>query len=185
MSERGEIVQVNRKGTARRNREKSTRYWQRLKRNYKMSYAFDDVTSKEFPWHAVRKALEQELTYPRDVGMYEEVDEREDIAQYQVTPVDTKWVDTDRACEEEPMQIRSRIVARESKSDDRPDLYARAPPLEALKSIISIAANHKEPFSIMNIDVSHAYFHAKVQTHVLVRLPVEDRLGADAGKMVC
>ena len=37
--------------------------------------------------------------------MYEEVDEREDIAQYQVTPVDTKWVDTDRACEEVPRKL--------------------------------------------------------------------------------
>ena len=77
--------------------------------------------------------------------------------------MDTKWVDTDKALEGEPMQIRSRIVAREFKSDDRPDLYAGTPPLEALKTIISIAANHRETFSIMHIDVSRAYFHAKAQ----------------------
>ena len=58
------------------------------------------------------------------------------------------------------MQIRSRI-AREFKSDDRPDLYAGIPQLEAFKSIISIAANHNGTFSIMHIDVSLAYFHAK------------------------
>ena len=57
------------------------------------------------------------------------------------------------------------------------------PPLEALKAIISIAANHKETFSIMHIDVSRAYFHAKAQRPVLIRLPVEDRMGADAGKV--
>ena len=45
------------------------------------------------------------------------------------------------------MQIRSRIVAREFKSDDRPDMYAGTLPLEALKAIMSIAANHKETFS--------------------------------------
>ena len=54
------------------------------------------------------------------------------------------------------MQIRSRMCAREFKSDDQPDLYAGTPPLEALKAIISIAANHKETFSIMHIDVSRA-----------------------------
>ena len=81
------------------------------------------------------------------------------------------------------MQIRSRIVAREFKSDDRPDLYAGTPPLEALKTIISIAANHKETFSIMQIDVSRAYFHAKAQRLVLIRLPVEDRMGDNAGKV--
>ena len=55
--------------------------------------------------------------------------------------------------------------------------------MEALKSIISIAANHKEAFAIMHIDVSRAHFHAKAQRLVLVRLPVEDRMGADAGKV--
>ena len=55
--------------------------------------------------------------------------------------------------------------------------------MEALKAIISIAANHKETFSIMHIDVSRAYFHAKAQRLVLVRLPVEYRMGADAGEI--
>ena len=87
-----------------------------------------------------------------------------------ITPVDTKWVDTDKAFEGEPMQIRSRICARE---------YAGTPPLEAFTAIISIAANNKETFSIMHIDVSRAYFHAKAQRPVLIRLPVEDRKGTD------
>ena len=72
----------------------------------------------------------------------------------------------------EPMQIRSRIVARDFKSDDRPDLFAGTAPLDALKSIISIAAIHKETFSTLYIDVSRAYFHAEAQRLVLVRLPV-------------
>ena len=105
---------------------------------------FDDITDKVLPWHAVRKARELELKYLRDLGVYERTDENEAVGKYGTTPVDTKWVDTDKAFEEEPMQIRSRIVAREFKSDDRPDLYAGTPPLEALTAIISIAANHKE-----------------------------------------
>ena len=68
------------------------------------------------------------------------------------------------------MQIRSRICARKFKSDDRP-------------AIISIAGNNKETFSIMHIDVSRAYFHAKAQRPVLMRLPVEERMGTDAGEI--
>ena len=98
--------------------------------------------------------------------------------------MDSTWVDRDKAFQGEPMQIRSRNVPKEFKSDDRPDLYAGPPPLAALKAIISIAANHKETFSIMHIDVSRAYFHAKAQRRVLVRLPVEDRMGADACTIV-
>ena len=54
-------------------------------------------------------------------------------------------------------------VRKSSKNDDRPDLYAGTPSLEALKVMISIAANNKETLSIMHIDVSRAYFHAKAQ----------------------
>ena len=95
------------------------------------------------------------LKYLRDLGVYEKVDEKEAVEKYGVTPVDTKWVDTDKAFEEEPMQIRSRMCAREFKSDDRPDLYAGTPlsPLEELKAIISITANHKETFSIMHVHI--------------------------------
>ena len=35
----------------------------------------------------------------------------------------------------------------------------------------------------MSIHLPRAYFHAKAQRLVLVRLPVKDRVGADAGKM--
>ena len=112
--------------------------------------------------------------------MHQKVDEREATAQYQVAQVDTKCADTDKAIKMEQMHIRSRGVAREFKSDDRPDLYAETPQLEALKATISIAANYKETFSVMHIDVSRAYFHAKAQRLVLVRSPVEDRL-----KRVC
>ena len=99
------------------------------------------------------------------------------------TPVDTKWADADKASEEEPMQIRSRIVAREFKSGDRPDFYAGTPPLKALKAIICIAASHSPEFSPMQLDVSRAYFHAKAQKPVLVKLPAEDCSRKDAGKI--
>ena len=81
------------------------------------------------------------------------------------------------------MQIRSRIVAREFNSGDRPDLYAGTAPLEALKAFICIAANHCPEFSLMHLDVSRAYFHAKAQRPVLVKLPSEDCSEKDEGKI--
>ena len=171
------------KGLAKRSREKHAMLADVEEGQEQDVICIDDITGKELPWRAVRKARELELKYLRDLGVYEKVDEKEAVAKYGITPVDTKWIDTDKAFEGEPMQIRSRMCAREFKSDDRPDLYAGTPPLEALKAIISIAANHKETFSIMHIDVSRAYFHAKAQRPVLIRLPVEDRMAADAGKV--
>ena len=68
----------------------------------------------------------------RDFGVREKVDEREAVAEYQVTPFDTKWIDINEAFEGEPMQIRSRIGAREFKSGDRPDRYAVTLPWQHL-----------------------------------------------------
>ena len=85
---------------------------------------YDDTTGKELPWQAVEPGREKELKYLRELGVYEKVDERAAVAKYSVTQVDTTWVDTDTAFEEEPMQIRARTVAREFKSGDKPDLYA-------------------------------------------------------------
>ena len=92
----------------------------------------DDITGKELSWQAVKEAREKELKYLRELGVY----------------------DTDKAFEDEPMQIRSRIVARKLKNGDTSDLYAGTPPLEALKAIISIAACHSQGFSLMHVDVS-------------------------------
>ena len=86
---------------------------------------FDDITGKELPWQAVKEGREKELKYLNELGVYKTVDAV--AAKYNVTPVDTKWVDTDKACDGEPMQIPSRIIFIEFKSRDRPDLYAGTP----------------------------------------------------------
>ena len=69
------------------------------------------------------------------------------MSKYNVTPVHTKWVDTDTAFEGEPLQIRSRTVAREFKSGDKPDLQIGTPPRESLNAIISVAVSHSLEFS--------------------------------------
>ena len=150
------------KGLARRDREKHEMLAE-VKEKEQDVICFDDITGNKLPWYAVRKARELDLKYLRDLGVYEKIDENEAVAQYKITPVDTKLVDKDKAFEDKPMQIRSQFVSTEFKSDDQPDLYAGTLPLEALKAMMSIAANHKETFSIMHIDVSRAYFHAMAQ----------------------
>ena len=122
------------KGLARRNRERHAMLVDVEEEQEQDVICFDDITGKELPWHAVRKVRELELKYLRDLGVHGKVDEKEAVAKYGITPVDTKLVDTDKAFEGEPMQTRSRMCAREFKSDDRPDLYAGTPPLEALKA---------------------------------------------------
>ena len=77
---------------------------------------FNDIAGKGLPWQAVKQAPEQESKYLRQRGVYEKVDVQR--WQSSTSPRLTKWVDTDKAFEGEPMQVRSRRVAREFKSGD-------------------------------------------------------------------
>ena len=64
---------------------------------------------------------------------------------------------------------RSRLVAKEIKTDKRTDLYAATPPLEALKMLLSLAVTEgvgykkdrpKAGMKLEFIDVERAYFQA-------------------------
>ena len=100
------------RGLVKRNHEKQTMVADVGEEQEQDVICFDDITGKE---HAVREARELELKYPRDLGVYEKVDEKEAVEKYGISPVDTKWVDTDKAFEGEPMQIRSRMCERVQK----------------------------------------------------------------------
>ena len=78
------------------------------------------------------KLIIKGLARQHRIVFFEKVDDRESIEAYQVTPVDTMWIDTNRACEGEPMQIRSRLVTREFNSGHWPDFYAVILPSDTL-----------------------------------------------------
>ena len=110
--------------------------------------------------------------------------ERAAVAKYNVTPVDTKWVDTDKAFERRAdANPFTNCCQRVSKVGTGQICMRQLPRLEALKAIISIAANHSPEFSLVHVDVSRAYFHAKAQRPVLVKLPAEHCSGKDKGKI--
>ena len=111
--------------------------------------------------------------------MYKKVDEHEAIALYQGHSSRHEVViDTNIAFEEGPLQSSTRIVARCFKQVMIGWICTQGTsPLEALKALISMAANHKQTVTVMHIDVSRASFDATVQRLVLVRLPVERQDG--------
>ena len=72
------------------------------------------------------------------------------------------------------MHVRSRNVAREIKSGDRPNLYAGTVPLDGMKATLSIAANHGQTLEVTHIDVLCASFFAQGRRPLPMRLPVVD-----------
>ena len=81
-----------------------------------------------------------------------------------------------------PTPIYSRFVAREIDTYKRDDLFARTPPLEALKCILSMTASWNKGEVLMVNDVSRAFFHAKARREVYVQLADEDKQKIDEDK---
>ena len=75
---------------------------------------FDDITGKKLSWHAANEARAKELKFLRELGVYEKVDERAAVGKYNVTPVDTEWVNTVRGFEEKPG--RRSVAKQEEKA---------------------------------------------------------------------
>ena len=74
-------------------------------------------------------------------------------------------------------------MAKEIRTNSRPDLFAGTPPLEALKLMLSIAAtSESEDVCIMHNDASRAYFHAPCIRPVFVDIVDEDWQPGDEEK---
>ncbi len=67
------------------------------------------------------------------------------------------------------------MVAKEFKTESRPDLFVATPPLESLTMILSRAAITKgrKQKGILYPDVSRAYFYAKSLRPVYITIPAE------------
>ena len=87
-------------------------------------------------------------------------------------PISVRWVDVNKGDDVHP-NIRSRLVARQIRQAGEEVIFAPTPPLEALRTVISLAATDLEgraphdrnPDSewrtqISAIDISRAYFNA-------------------------
>ena len=63
---------------------------------------FDDITGKKLSWLAASESRAKGLKFLRELGVYAKVDECAAVGKYNVTPVDTEWVNTVRGFEEKP-----------------------------------------------------------------------------------
>ena len=131
-----------------------------------------------------------ELQYFRSKGVWLKVPRGRAKQMTGKPPISVRWVDVNKGDEVEP-NYRSRLVARQIKAMDRSgdSYFAPAPPLEALRTVISLAAtrigSHQpiwDPESprrtqLSFIDIKRAYFNAKVDRDaapVFVELPPEE-----------
>eukprot|EP00973_Karenia_brevis_P039952 5514950-Karenia_brevis.AAC.1 len=111
------------------------------------------------------------------MGVYRKVPIKKCIEQTGKMPIGVRWIDVNKQDTLNP-KYRSRLVAKEFKTYNDPDLFAATPPIEVLRMIISIAATRNQRGKIhrkiMVNDVSRAYFYAKSDAPTFVKLCEED-----------
>ena len=161
----------------------------------------DDVTGHILKDELVAQARREELEYFNSKGVWLKVPRSKARMRTGKPPITVRWVDINKGDDDCP-NYRSRLVARQIKAQDQSgeSFFAPAPPLEALRSIISMATTKapdrcpvRDPEStkraqISIVDVKRAYFNAKVDqkaTPCYVDLPPEDEdHGTMCGELV-
>ena len=90
-------------------------------------------------------------------------------------PITVRWVDVNKGDNTNP-NVRSRLVARQIRQAGEDAIFAPTPPLEALRSILSLAMtdfpgrpqNVRDPTSkrrtqVSAVEISRAYFNASTE----------------------
>ena len=140
--------------------------------NEEMSYSeemsdrsrfIDDVSGQPLDTKLVEAARLDEVKGIRQHNVWTVVPISECYEKTGRAPVGGRWVDVNKGDEKTP-DYRSRYVGREFKGkDNRDDLFAATPPLEAIKALVSLAASqckNKNIKKLAFIDIKKAYFHA-------------------------
>jgi len=154
-------------------------------------WAIDDLTGKSLDVEEVKAARKEEMTFVKGIPVYKEVEVKECWERTGKGPVTTKWVDVEKR-DMEKLMVRSRWVARDFKGrgeEDREDLFAATPPLEAKKLLFkwvrrSRADGKRNLEKVMLIDVRKAHLNAVCEDEVYVELPIEAEAGVKCGKLL-
>ena len=155
----------------------------------------DAVTGQPLQKALVEAARKLELEYFASKQVWAKRPYSEAMARTGKKPISVRWLDTNKGDDEE-CNYRSRLVAREIRKHGENPIFAPTPPLESLRTIVSLAATSipgecehvRDPHSehrtqISFIDISRAYFCAETDPNdpTYVELPKED---PDHGRMV-
>ena len=138
--------------------------------------AFDDVTGAYLDPKLVREARAAEIQYFRKLGVYKKVPISKCFETTGQAPISVRWIDVNKQDDISP-KYRSRLVARQFNQNADLEMFAATPWLEALRTIVSLAATDdgsKEVKKIMVNDVSRAYIYAPCLVPTFVNLCPED-----------
>ena len=104
----------------------------------KAGKVLDSLTGQPLDIELVRKARQEELKYFRDKGVWTKRPRQEAYQRMGKAPISVKWIDVNKGDDENP-KYRSRLVAREIRRTGEDPIFAPTPPLESLRTVLSLA----------------------------------------------
>jgi len=141
---------------------------------------YDEMTNLVLPQELVKSAIDEELQYMRDLGVWDHFPTL-DAAKAACTKagkvVDvvtgSRWVIVNKQDPKDPL-VRARLVATEVKKERgmNVEYFSSTPPLEALRMLITIASSRRRS-GVMLVDIKKAHLNGRSQRTVIVKLPAE------------
>ena len=150
----------------------------------------DDLTGQVLKDALVVEARAKELAFFCSKGVWLKTPKAQARAISGRPAISVRWVDVNKG-DDMNENYRSRLVARQIKAQDHSgkSYFAPAPPLEALRTVLSLAmtkvGSHVPDWDAMStrrtqisrVDIKRAYFNAKIDPNdppTFVQLPEED-----------
>lgn len=96
---------------------------------------WDDVSGKILDGKLVEEARMEDIKEAEAMGVWRNVPRTEAYANTGKAPIGTRWVDADTGDGGKP-QVRSRLVAQESKRGSDFDMFVATPPIEYIKFVL-------------------------------------------------
>ena len=103
----------------------------------------DGVAGQPLDTSLVQAARDKELRYFEEKGVWVRRPREEAYRRTGKRPITVKWIDVNKGDDDAP-NYRSRLVAREIRKAGGDPIFAPTPPLESLRTVISLAATDFE-----------------------------------------
>ena len=153
--------------------------------NSETHMAWDDVKDQPLDPKQVADARKVELAYVAKHKVYSYAPVAECWEKTGAAPIGTRWLDTNKGDSTNPC-FRSRWVAQQYRRAWVETLFAATPQIEAARLLIADATSRcktqeapQQEIRTMVVDIRRAYFYAKAQRPLYIKLPQEDPKSAD------
>ena len=128
---------------------------------------YDDVHGKFLDKEMAIKARKLGMGFFKRMEVHTKVD-RSTAKLLKATFTTTQWIDANKG-DDRNRGCMARLVGREIKTDQRPEIFAAMSPFESLRMILAICASNQhidDPLHILSCDSKRAYFFAKAKGYI-------------------